>query len=342
MNVSIESAEHRYAMPAEWVPHERCWMAWPCRERLWRGELDAARRAFAEVATTIGRYEPVTMLARPDLMEQAIDYCGDVVDVTAFPMDDSWMRDTGPTFVRNSEGVVAGCDWRFNGWGGKETPHDADAGLAGALLAELGLQRFASSIVMEGGAIHVDGRGTLLTTDSVLLNKNRNPSVSRADMAEVLRGALGAEKIIWLAGGLAGDMTDGHVDNVVCFVRPGVVLAQICSDADDPNYEILQENRRILDSSTDVQGQPLTVLSIEQPDPVIQLGERLALSYVNFYIANGGVVMPAFSCPQDADAYATVAAAFPRREVVQIDARVILKGGGGIHCITQQQPAAQV
>ena len=177
MNVSIESAVHRYAMPAEWALHERCWMAWPCRERLWRGEMDAARRAFAEVAATIGRYEPVTMLARPDLIEQANDYCGGVVDITAFPMDDSWMRDTGPTFVRNCEGVVAGCDWRFNGWGGKETPHDADAGLAGALLAELGLQRFATSIVMEGGAIHVDGRGTLLTTDSVLLNKNRNPSV---------------------------------------------------------------------------------------------------------------------------------------------------------------------
>jgi agmatine deiminase len=329
-------------MPAEWAPHERCWMAWPCREKLWRGELDAARRAFAEIAATIAQFEPVTMVARPDLMDQAVNFCGGAVDVMAVPMDDSWMRDTGPTFVRNGDGVVAGCDWRFNGWGGKETPHDADADLATALLSELGLQRFAAPIVLEGGGIHVDGQGTLLTTESVLLNENRNPGLTRADMADVLRGWLGVEKVIWLAGGLAGDMTDGHVDNVACFVRPGVVLAQICRDNGDPNYDVLQENRQILESSTDALGEPLTVLTMEQPEPLIQLGERLALSYVNFYIANGGVVMPAFGCPQDADAYAAVSAAFPDRKVVQINARAILKGGGGIHCITQQQPAAQI
>ena len=281
------------------------------------------------------------MLTRPDLVAQAGELCGDAVTVAPMSMDDSWTRDTGPTFIRNGEGVVAGCDWRFNGWGGKESPHDADAAMADALLAELGLQRFAAPVVLEGGAIHVDGCGTLLTTESVLLNENRNPGLSRDAMAKTLGDWLGGENIIWLAGGLAGDMTDGHVDNVACFVEPSVVLAQVCGNADDPNHAVLAENLKILETSMDARGNPLTVLTVEQPEPVIEFGERLALSYVNFYIANGGVVMPAFGCPQDVAAHDVVARAFPDRVVVQIDARAIVKGGGGIHCITQQQPVSK-
>lgn len=340
MGALMVPASDGYTMPAEWSLHERCWMAWPCRNSLWRDNLPAARRAFADVAKAIDRFEPVTMLARPDLVGQASEFCGEAVTVAPMPMDDSWTRDTGPTFIRNRDGVVAGCDWRFNGWGNKETPFDADAAMAGALLAELGLQRFTAPVALEGGAIHVDGRGTLLTTESVLLNENRNPGLTRDAVADILGDWLGVEKTIWLAGGLAGDMTDGHVDNVACFVRPGVVLAQICSDPADPNHAILKDNHRILAASTDARGEPLTVLTVEQPDPAVESGERLALSYVNFYIANGGVVMPAFGCLQDAAAYDVVAKAFPDREIVQIDARAILKGGGGIHCITQQQPAA--
>ena len=245
------------------------------------------------------------------------------------------MRDTGPVFIRNHEGDVAGCDWRFNGWGEKENPHDADVAVAETLLLHLGLQRFAAPCVLEGGAVHVDGAGTLLTTDSVLLNPNRNLGMDRKTMERLLRDYLGVETVIWLAGGLTGDMTDGHVDNVACFVRPGVVLAQTCEDPANPNHAMLRENRRILDSARDAQGRALTVLPLPQPEA--GSGGPSALSYVNFYIANGGIVMPAFGCPQDSEAFAIIARAFPEREVVQIDARAILAGGGGIHCITQQQ-----
>ena len=328
-----------FSMPAEWAPHSRCWMAWPCRESLWGADIEAARSAFACVAQSIAQFEPVTMMAHPDLVEDAAALCGAGVEVAPMAMDDSWTRDTGPTFLCDTHGAVAGCDWRFNGWGGKENPHDFDAAMAAAMLAGLGLKRFRAPVFMEGGAIHVDGEGTLITTDSVLLNENRNPGVSRAAMERVLRDYLGVQKIIWLAGGLAGDMTDGHVDNVACFAGPGVVLAAVCDDPADPNYHILRENRRILEAAQDAKGRPLSVLTL--PQPRSKLSDALAHSYVNFYIANGGVVTPSFGDILDDEALAVIATAFPYRKVVQVDARVIVKGGGGIHCITQQQPISR-
>jgi agmatine deiminase len=311
-------------------------MAWPCRESLWGADMGAARRAFASVAQSIAQFEPVTMMARPDLVADAAAFCGAGVEVAPMAMDDSWARDTGPTFVCDNTGAVAGCDWRFNGWGGKENPHDSDAAMAGALLARLGLKQFGAPVTLEGGAIHVDGEGTLITTGAVLLNDNRNPGVSRAAMEDVLKDYLGVKKVIWLAGGLAGDMTDGHVDNVSCFVRPGIVLAAVCDDPADPNYAVLRENQRILETARDAKGRLLSVLTI--PQPHAKTSDALAHSYVNFYIANGGVVAPSFGHAQDREALTVIEAAFPDRNVVQVDARIIVKGGGGVHCITQQQP----
>lgn len=328
-----------YRMPAEWAPHARCWMAWPCRRELWRDGLDAAREAYAAVARAISRFEPVTMVARPDDAGEAAALCGRDVVIDTFPLDDSWMRDFGPTFVCDGAGSVAGVTWRFNAWGGKYDGFDADAALGGRLIDELALPRFDAPFVLEGGAIHSDGEGTILTTESVLLNPNRGMAASREDAEALLRDWLGAEKVIWLPGGMVADETDGHVDNVACFAGPGRVLALAARDASDPNHAALAENLAVLAAARDAQDRPLDIIRLEQATLPDDMGNPGAASYINFYIANGGVVMPRFGTEDDAPAAAVVRRAFPDRRVVQVDARAIVRGGGGIHCITQQQPA---
>jgi agmatine deiminase len=214
--------------------------------------------------------------------------------------------------------------------------------VARAVLEHLGMRRYAAPLVLEGGAIHVDGEGTLLTTESCLLNPNRNPEVGRGEVEDVLRHFLGVRTVIWLNGGLEDDDTDGHVDNVACFARPGLVLALQSSDPTDGNHKVLADNLARLRSAKDAAGRDLEVVAIEQPRRrEMQDGRRLALSYINFYIANGGIVMPAFEDPQDRHAYDHIQRAFPERRVMQVPATEIVCGGGGIHCITQQQPAGE-
>ena len=329
-------------MPPEWAPHARCWMQWPCREPLFGEHLQAAREAYAEVAQTIAEFEPVTMIASPEHVVEASLKCGPGVSTFSLPLDDSWCRDSGPTFVVNARGEVAGVAWKWNAWGDKYPDHQRDAQVSRAVLEHLGMRRYAAPLVLEGGAIHVDGEGTLLTTESCLLNPNRNPDLGRAEVEELLRQYLGVRTILWLNGGVEDDDTDGHVDNVACFVRPGLVLALNSSDPADGNYAMLTENIERLRASTDAAGRSLEVVPIEQPRRrEMADGRRLALSYVNFYIANGGIVMPAFEDPQDRHAYDIVQRAFPDRRVMQVPATEIVFGGGGIHCITQQQPAGE-
>ena len=329
-------------MPPEWAPHARCWMQWPCREPLFGEHLRAAREAYAEVAQTIAEFEPVTMIASPEHVVEASLKCGPGVSTFSLPLDDSWCRDSGPTFVVNARGEVAGVAWKWNAWGDKYPDHQRDAQVSRAVLEHLGMRRYAAPLVLEGGAIHVDGEGTLLTTESCLLNPNRNPDLGRAEVEELLRQYLGVRTILWLNGGVEDDDTDGHVDNVACFVRPGLVLALNSSDPADGNYAVLTENIERLRASTDAAGRSLEVVPIEQPRRrEMADGRRLALSYVNFYIANGGIVMPAFEDPQDRHAYDIVQRAFPDRRVMQVPATEIVFGGGGIHCITQQQPAGE-
>lgn len=328
-----------YFMPAEWAPHERCWMAWPCRESLWEAWLEPARAAHAEVAKAIAAFEPVTLLTNPEELEGAVAACGPEVSCQALPLDDSWMRDSGPTFVVDGKGGLAGVDWRFNAWGGKFQPYDQDALTAERVLAQLGLPRYAAPLVLEGGSIHVDGEGTLLTSEECLLHPNRNPDLTRADIEDLLSRYLGIERFVWLGRGLDKDDTDGHVDNIACFVRPGVVMAVTCDDPVDPNHAILKDNLARLAKAKDAKGRGLEVIELPLPrEPRYVDGQRLALSYVNFYIANGGVVMPRFGDALDERARDIVARAFPERRVVQVDAGAILVGGGGIHCVTQQQP----
>ncbi len=341
MSVAAETPASRgFRLPPEWAPHDRCWMAWPCRTDLWGDGLRAAADAYAAVAREIARFEPVTMVAPPDRAADARALCGPDVIVEVLPLNDSWMRDIGPTFLCNGAGDLAGVSWRFNAWGEKYPTYADDADLAGRLLDQLNVERYEAPYVLEGGAFHGDGEGTLIVTESVLLNANRDGPRARAEMETVLAEWLGIRKVIWLPAGLAEDETDGHVDNVACFTGPGKLLALAAPSSDDPNHEILQRNLAVLDSESDALGRTLNVTAIEQPTLRGDTGQPLAASYINFYVANGGVVMPKFSIDHDAAAAAAVQAAFPDRELVQVDARAIVRGGGGIHCITQQQPAA--
>lgn len=327
-----------FKMPAEWAAHERCWMAWPCRAELWGGGLADAREAYAAVARAIAVFEPVTMIAREGDAVDAGAQCGPSVAIMTAPIDDSWMRDIGPTFVVSDGGEVAGVSWEFNAWGRKYRGFDDDAALAGLLLDRLGVPRFDAPFVLEGGAIHSDGEGTVLTTESVLLNPNRRMAGSRDAAEALLRDWIGAEKVIWLPAGLVEDETDGHVDNVACFAAPGRVLALSAPNPSDPNHAALAANLALLSAERDARGRRIDVVPLKQTTKVDTAGRPLAASYINFYIANGGIVMPSFASSEDTAAAATVREAFPGRRVVQVDARPIIRGGGGIHCITQQQP----
>jgi len=339
MTAAATPAALGYRMPAEWSPHARCWMAWPCRATMWDARLDAARAAFAEVARIIARFEPVTMIARPEDAAAARQALGATVSVLALPLDDSWARDIGPAFLTHPTRGLAGVAWRFNAWGGKYPDYAEDAQLAQRLLAHLDLPCFAAPFVLEGGAIHVDGEGTALVTEQCLLNPNRNPGLSRAEIEDHLRAWLGVDTVIWLGQGLVDDETDGHVDNLACFVRPGVVMALGEPDPRDENFAALADNDRRLRAATDARGRSPEVLQVNQPAPRVIDGRRLALSYINFYRANGAVIAPRFGDPRDEEAQAKLAIAFPDLTIVTVPALDILFGGGGIHCITQQQPA---
>lgn len=329
-------------MPAEWAPHDRCWMAWPCRDALWGEGLQPAREAYAGVAKAIAGFEPVTMLANEEDLAQATALCGPAVDCRAMVLDDSWMRDIGPSFLVDGAGGLAGVDWQFNAWGERFQPYDQDARVAERLLNQIDVKRYAAPLVLEGGSIHVDGEGCLLTSEECLLAPNRNPGLARGEIEDLLARHLGVSQFIWLGQGLEDDDTDGHIDNLACFVRPGVVMTVVCEDPDDPNHATLEDNLQRLKKARDARGRALEVIELPLPRERRYLGgQRLALSYVNFYIANGGVVMPAFGDSQDEAAFEVIARAFPDRQVVQVPASDILIGGGGIHCITQQQPRSE-
>jgi agmatine deiminase len=330
-----------YTMPAEWAAHAGTWMAWPVRRDLWGAGLAQAEAQYAGVARAIARFEKLTMVANEADAARAASLCGAGIDIVALPIDDSWMRDSGPSFVVNGDGEVAGVDWQFNAWGGKFPPWDKDAALAGRVLKHLGMRAFAAPFVLEGGSVHVDGEGTILTTEQCLLNPNRNPGMPRAEIEAALKAWLGGETVIWLGEGLENDHTDGHVDDIACFVRPGVVMAAVCDDASDANHAPLADNLRRLRTARDARGRALEIIEMPLPGKRVVDGVgRLASSYVNFYIANGGVVAPGFGDARDGTARDILAAAFPEREVVMVPAAAIIEGGGSVHCITQQQPAS--
>ncbi len=329
-----------FYMPAEWEPHERCWMAWPCRLDFWGGGLGATQQAYANVANAISEFEPVTMLSPPRDIETARKLCGDKVEVLAVELDDSWTRDNGPNFVVNDKGEVAASIFHFNAWGKKHEPWGKDAALGHRLAEHLGMRTFSSTIFMEGGGINVDGQGTLLTTEQCVLNDNRNPGITKEEAGEELCAALGTTHIIWLPGDPDDIETDGHVDGIACFLEPGKVLVEICPAKGTARYDNMMANLEAVKNGKDASDNPVEVVIIEEAYEADRTSEIFASSYINFYIANGGIVMPGFGIDRDEEARAQVASLFPDREVVQVNIVDIAGGGGGIHCITQQQPLA--
>jgi agmatine deiminase len=338
-----------YFMPAEWHPHAACWMAWAaCADTfstapMARDEAYAeAKNCYGRIAQTISRFEPVYMLANKSDMEEARELCGPQVNLLEAEIDDGWLRDTGPTFVINKSGGVAGVNWIFNGWGGRY-PSDKDNNIAGEVISHLGIRQYDSPLVLEGGGIHVDGEGTLLVTESCQLNKNRNPNLSRTEVESYLQSYLNVRHIIWLNGNREGSVTDGHVDGLACFIRPGVVLSAVPSDRNHPDYEALQENLEILHRSKDAKGRPIKVVEVKEPYDYLENGTLVKGIYANFYIANGAIILPAFDFPMfDQAALEIFKSEFPGFELVQLPTRILLFGGGNIHCITQQQPACDI
>lgn len=338
--MTITPKESGYSMPAEWHPHKQCWMAWPCHVSTWsKVGLDKARVAYARVAKAIAEFEPVMLLVNPGDEDSAHALCGTTVTVISCPINDSWTRDTGPTFLLNDKKQLAGVDWIHNAWGGNYVDCVLDNQIASSVIQQTQARYFNAPLVMEGGSFHVDGEGTVLTSRECLLNVNRNPQLTQQEIEMYLCNYLGANKIIWLNKGLLGDETDGHIDEIATFIAPGKVLCLITSDKDDPNYHTLQENLETLKSATDARGRLLDVYCVEQPPATYMDGERLTLSYINFYLANNGIVMPAFGYDTyDRAAYKLFTQLFPDYKINQIDALDVFAGGGGIHCITQQQP----
>lgn len=338
----MRPADLNFTMPAEWSAHAGCWMAWPKRVDLWREHLEAAREDYARVARTIARFEPLTLIADPADVTSARTKCGPSINIVSMAIDDSWLRDSGPTCVVDPAGSRAAAAFRFNAWGEKYHPYDQDATLGERIAAMAGLPVYKSNLAVEGGGFLSDGEGTLITAETCVLNPNRNPGWSKAEAEAELRAMLGIQKVIWLPGDVTDTETDGHVDGFVAYVRPGRVLCEVVADPDDPRYPIMAENRRVLEMETDARGRRFDILPIaEAPRSAVPRGQDgYCRSYVNFYIANGAVIAPAYGIAEDASAIETLRQAYPDREVVPVALRDLFRGGGGIHCITQQQPAA--
>ncbi|MCX4984732.1 agmatine/peptidylarginine deiminase [Streptomyces sp. NBC_00572] len=331
-----------FRMPAEWSEHERCLMAWPTRPDLWGSVLDDVKEEYANVARAIAEFEPVTMVAPPGHGDEARTWCGPEITVVELPLDDSWFRDSAPLFVLDGEGRRAGVDFRFNAWGRKHHPYDSDDRVSGLLLEHLGVDRIPSGMILEGGAITVDGEGTLITTEQCLLHPNRNPGLNRDEIEAELKTQLGVRKVVWLPyGGLLDTETDGHVDGVCAFAAPGKVVVSLPDDPAHPDYARMRANRAVLEASTDAQGRPLEIVDVTQTAFVDVAEGEVEVSYLNYYVANGGVVVPVAGLPQDDAALAVIAAAHPGRKVVGVPALAIAFGGGGVHCITQQVPVAR-
>jgi agmatine deiminase len=323
-----------FSMPAEWEPHESCLMEWPTltRRDLWGELFEEAKHDYAAVATAIAAFESVVMACHPDQEAEARAACGEGVDVLPMPIDDSWMRDNGPIFVRDASGGVALVHFGFNSWGEKYLPYDRDAEVPRHVASHLGMRRYEAPFVLEGGSFFVDGEGTLLTTEQCLLNPNRNPTLSREQIEAGLRDYLGVEEIVWLGNGHSTDRdTDGHIDGIVIYVAPGTVALLAPEDPDDPDHASGRDNLERLQRARDARGRAFEVIPFETRPPGV-------VPYLNVYLPNGGAIVPVAGRPEDEEALEQIAKLFPEREVVSVPGRCLTDGGGGPHCITQQLP----
>ncbi|UQI46028.1 agmatine deiminase family protein [Streptomyces sp. HU2014] len=328
--------------PAEWESHARTFMSWPALRRVWSLDLGYVREDIARVARAVAEYEHVVMLARPGQQDAAQRACGSQVEVIPLPVDDLWARDTVPVFVEES-GQVVGVDFNFNGWGNKQKKHDSDAAVGRALLPKYKIPRSTAPLVAEGGSFETDGQGTLLVTESSVVNDNRNPGKSRETVETELKRALGVKKVIWLAGVRGQDITDAHVDSLVRFTAPGVVLLDKAFPGSPADVwsRSADQARSVLAKATDARGKRLEVIDLPQPDPgrITGTGDDFVSTYANFYVANDAVFMPEFGDKRADDrARGILKEHFPGRDVVPVTIDTIAAGGGGIHCSTHDQP----
>ncbi len=341
-----------FRMPGEWEEQEAVWLSWPLNSSAWPGTMAEAQKTFAEIAAAISRFEKVCLncieKAQPET-RRLLEETGAVIDRVIFynhPTDDAWCRDHGPVFIKKDQtGEMAIVDWRYNGWGGRFPPWDQDDAVPHRIAEALGLRRFAPPLVCEGGAIESNGRELLLTTESVLLNPNRNPELSRPEVESILRDFLGADAIAWLPAGLEGDDTGGHIDNLARFFKPDGIVAVIERESKRPNYRVLNENRERLETLRTPSGGHFDLAFLGQPEPVwteeAGVKRLLTASYANFAILNGAVIVPAFGQTRnDAQAAGLLGELFPGREIISINCLDLLREGGALHCITRQQPTA--
>ncbi len=330
-------------MAPDSAAHTRCWLCWPCRGETWGSAeaLMAAKQVTARIARAISAFEPVTLAARSVDIAEAKLATGGKVQIFETALDDSWARDTGPSFLTATDGETAAVQWQFNAWGGKYQPYIHDAGLATHIADAGGWPVFHAPLVCEGGAIHSDGEGTLLTTEQCLINPNRNPGQSRDEVEDWLKRFTGARRVLWLGEGFSDDETDGHVDNIACFAGSGRVIVGVPSSSSLPDAEPVAEAIRRLKLARDAVGRVLEVIELPQPRRVRfdWRGRMMQASYVNFYLANGSIIMPAFDDPNDDKAEAILADLFPGRDILQVEVLDLLQGGGGIHCIALGEPS---
>ena len=337
-----------FRMPAEWEPQEAIWLSWPHKHASWPRHFRPIPYKFAEIVTHISRRQQVRINIAQPLQKRALQLItkagADLSRVTFYdhPTDDAWCRDHGPIFVKNDRtGEVALTDWKYNAWGGKYPPYERDNQIPPSIGAALGLRRFEKDMVLEGGSIDVNGAGLLLTTEACLLNKNRNPDLTKAQIEQALRDYLGVEHILWLGDGIVGDDTDGHIDDLSRFFRADGILTVVESNKRDKNHGILQENLERLHSLRTPAGKKFKIVELPMPKASYCDGQRLPASYANFLVINGAVLMPAFRQPKrDAEAAEILADCFPGREIVPVDCLELVWGLGTLHCISQQQPAA--
>lgn len=324
-----------FHMPPEWAKHAGCLMAWPSREELWQGRLADAKRDYAIVAGAIADFEPVMMVCNPGDAGDVHAHCSASVTTLEIPINDSWARDSGPSFVRNDRGDIAVVGFGFNAWGNRWHPHDDDALLSRRLADHFGLRFFKAPLVLEGGSFFVDGEGTVITTEQCLLNPNRNPTMRREQIEEHLHEHLGTTTVVWLPFGHSTDTgpagTDGHVDGVAQFAGPAHVMLEVVSNPESPEFERGRQNLARLRNSRDAAGRQFAI-TILDPGPVA------TVSYANHYLANGAVIVPVGDNGADDAALTSLAALYPDREIVAVPGETIAFGGGGPHCITQQIP----
>ena len=345
--IEISPSEKGYRMPAEWEPHEATWISWPQPDcNSFPGSYDRVLPTFIKMVEALAESEIVRINVSGVEQEKAVRKLlrscpPDRVEYFHIPTDEPWCRDHGPIFVkRDKSPQLAVLNFGFNAWGYKLSPFDEDNAVPPAIAKALGLPAFNfEHFILEGGSIDTNGQGTLLTTESCLLNPNRNPTLDRTSIEKKLRDKLSVKKILWLGDGIEGDDTDGHVDDITRFIGPSTVITAVEEDEHDPNFEPLQQNLDRLHTMRLADGEPLHVLTLPMPTRIMRDGQRLPASYANFYIANSIVLLPVFNEHNDSWAVSALHEAFPNRRIVPIDCRELIWGLGAFHCLTQQQPA---